>query len=278
VGNESFGFIEGPVWIAEQGVLLFSDMDFDSDDNAKGPPSQIWRLKPPASFDSFAASSRSNGLALFTDGSLLAATHDNQGLSRFDLTTAVRTPLAVLSDGKHLNSPNDLAVRSDGTVYLTDPDWQLGPRTSETKRTGVYRIAPPLRNSGTNQAILVDGTLNKPNGIALSPDEKTLYVGSSGNEIWKYPVQEDGSLGARSKFADTGASDGLAVDCAGNLYVTAGGVQVFAPGGSKLGEISLPGGASPSNAAFGGADRKTLYITAGSRLYSIRLNVPGFPY
>jgi gluconolactonase len=275
VGSMSFGFIEGPVWIAAQGVLLFSDMDFGGGD-AMGPPSRIRRLKPPATFDEFSPSSNSNGLALAADGAVLAATHDNQALSRFNVDNGTRTPLKVLADGKHFNSPNDLTVRSDGTVYLSDPDWQLGPRTSETKTTGVYRVPAPLNQSGDNAAKLVEGTLTKPNGVALSPDEQTLYVGSQGNEIWKYPVLADGSLGPRTKFADTGSSDGMAIDCAGNLYVASGTFEVFAPSGTKLGEITLDG--DPSNAAFGGADRKTLYITAGAKLYAITLNVPGFPY
>lgn len=275
VGTATFGFTEGPVWIAEQGVLLFSDMDFNASPAPLGPPGRIRRLTPPSTFDVFAEEGNCNGLALTDDGALLAATHDTQSLSRFDLTTAARTNLPLLAEGKHLNSPNDLAVRSDGTVYLTDPDWQLPPRSSETMRTGVYRVDAPLSTT-PNAVVLVEGGLTKPNGIALSPDEQTLYVGSSGNEIWKYPVAADGSLGAREKFAEPGPSDGLTVDCAGNLYVTSGTVEVFAPDGSKLGDISVPGG--PSNVAFGGADRKTLYITAGSRLYSIALNVPGYPY
>jgi gluconolactonase len=275
VGDESFGFLEGPVWIAEQGVLLVSDMDFAGGE-AQGPPARIRRLTPPASFDVFAPSSNSNGLALSNDGALLAATHDNQALSLFQLNGAARTPLAVLSEGKHFNSPNDLTVRSDGTVYFTDPDWQLGPRSSETNITGVYRVAPPLSSSGPNNATLVEGTLQKPNGIALSPDQRTLYLGSSGSEIWQYQVASDGTLSGRTKFADTGGSDGMAIDCAGNLYVASGTVEVFAPSGTKLGEITLAG--DPSNAAFGGADRKTLYVTAGARLYAIILSVPGFPY
>jgi gluconolactonase len=275
VGSMTFGFIEGPVWLAAQGVLLFSDMNFSGGD-AMGPPSRIRRLKPPATFDEFNPSSNSNGLALAPDGSLLAASHDNQALSRFSMDGVARTQITVLVDGKHLNSPNDLTVRSDGTVYLTDPDWQLGPRTSETKMTGVYRVSAPLSVTGSNAATLVEGTLQKPNGVALSPDEQTLYVGSQGNEIWKYPVMSDGSLGTRSKFAETGSSDGMAVDCAGNLYVASGTLEVFAPSGMKLGEITLDG--DPSNAAFGGSDRKTLYITAGAKLYAITLNVPGFPY
>jgi gluconolactonase len=275
VGDQSFGFLEGPVWISEHGVLLFSDMNFDGA-AASGPPARIRRLTPPATFDEFTASSNGNGLALDAERNLIAATHDNQGLSNFDLTSGARTRLDLRVDGKHLNSPNDLCVRDDGTIYLTDPDWQLGSRASETNITGVYRVDPPLRKGMTHRAVLVDGTLDKPNGIALSPDQRTLYVGSLGPEIWKYDVAEDGSLSARTKFADTGSSDGFAIDCAGNLYVTSDTVEVFSPAGEKLGDISI--GDSPTNAAFGGDDHKTLYITAGPRLYAIRLNVPGFPY
>ncbi|MFT3926881.1 MAG: SMP-30/gluconolactonase/LRE family protein [Myxococcales bacterium] len=275
VGTQTFGFIEGPVWIHDRGELLFSDMDFNASD-AAGPPARIRRLRPPTKFDDFVLASNGNGLALYDDDTLIAATHDNQGLSLFDLTSAVRTKLEVSAAGKHLNSPNDLTVRSDGTVYFTDPDWQLGPRSSETKITGVYRVSPPLEPGRALEAQVVEKTLSKPNGIALSPDERTLYVGSQDSEIRKYPLAADGSLGQRSKFADTGSSDGFAVDCAGNLYVTSGTVEVFSPQGEKLGDVTLDD--TPSNAAFGGADRQTLYITAGSRLYSIHLNVPGFPY
>jgi gluconolactonase len=276
IGTMSFGFLEGPLWLAESGVLLFSDMDM-SGSNAMGPPATIRRLTPPAMFSVFAPSSNGNGLALYTDGRVLAATHDNQGLSWFDSATGAKTPIAVQAGGKSLNSPNDLAVRSDGTVYFTDPNYQRGSARPEvTKVTGLYRLQPPLMTSGTNEAFLLDGTLTQPNGVALSPDEKTLYVGSSGAEIWKFSVAADGSLSNRTKFAEPGASDGLTVDCAGNLYVTSGEVEVFAPDGMRLGGIAV--GGSPTNVAFGDADRKTLYITAGARLYSIRLNVPGFPY
>jgi gluconolactonase len=130
--------------------------------------------------------------------------------------------------------------------------------------------------SGPNNALLIEGGLDKPNGIALSPDERTLYVGSVGSEIWKYTVAADGSVSDRIMFANTGSSDGMTVDCAGNLYVSSGSVEVFAPDASKLGDITL--GGDPTNLAFGGSDRKTLYITAGSRLYSVALNLPGYPY
>ncbi len=275
VGGD-FGFLEGPAWNAAQGVLLFSDMDM-SQVGPLGPPARIRRLRPPAAFDVFVEESNSNGLALWGSEAIIAATHDTQALSLFDLDSGARTKLAVLTENKHFNSPNDLTVRSDGTIYFTDPDWQkTDSRVSETMTTGVYRLPPPLSTDGVNDAILIEGGLNEPNGVALSPDERTLYLGSNESEIWRYDVASDGSLSGRTKFAETGSSDGMAVDCAGNLYVASGTIEVFAPDGTKLGEITLAD--TPSNAAFGGADRKTLYITAGAHLYSIALNVPGFPY
>lgn len=274
--SQTFKFIEGPVWIADRGVLLFSDLDFGGGDTL-GPPSKIWRLKPPSAVDTFLASSGSNGLALMPDGSLLAATHDTRSLSLFDLATGKRTDLTVRYGGKQFSSPNDVAVRSDGTVYFTDPDWQLGPkRTKEIPQTSAYRIKPPVRGGQVLEALPFEQTLDKPNGVALSPDERTLYLGSSGQEVWKFDVQPDGSLQNKREFAKTGASDGMTVDCAGNLYVASGTVEVFSPSGQRLGEIRT--NEEPSNLAFGGADRKTLYITARTGLYAITLNVPGYPY
>ena len=273
VGSERFGFLEGPVWIADLGVLLFSDINM-SGGNAMGPPARIRRLTPPMTFDVFAESGNSNGLAWF-GGSVFAASHDIQSLSTFDPTTGARTDLKVRYQGKRFNSPNDLAIRSDGTIYFTDPDWQLGARTSEIGKMGVYRV-PPTAGGDMRAAELIEDGLDKPNGIALSPDERTLYVGSRGNEIWKYTVAADGSVSGRTKFAEVGPSDGMTVDCAGNLYVTSGTVEVLAPSGMKLGDITTAEG--PTNVAFGGADAKTLYITAQTGLYSIVLAVPGAPY
>jgi gluconolactonase len=222
-------------------------------------------------FDVVAEHANSNGLALDPDGELLACSHDLQDLTRVDPDDGTRTPLALRYRSRRFNSPNDLTVRSDGTIYFTDPDWQLGPRVSETGTTGVYRVDP----SGV--VWLVDDQLQQPNGIALSPDERTLYVGSAGDDVFAYPVAVDGSVGERDVFASPGASDGMAVDCAGDLYVTSGSaVHVFAPDGNPLGQIAVAG--EPSNAAFGGADRRTLYITAGDALYAIQLAIAGLPY
>jgi gluconolactonase len=268
------GFLEGPVWLAQQGVLLFSDMDFQGKATA-GPPSTIHRFTPPDRVDVFLAASGSNGLALDAEGGLIACTHDTQSVSRIDLATKQRTVLAQSYQGKRFNSPNDLAARSDGTIYFTDPDWQLGGRKSETGMTGVYRI--PVSGPVT----LVDGTLSKPNGIALSLDERTLYVGALDGVVRRYQVAADGSTGAGAEFARVPGPDGMTVDCAGNLYVTGGGrVHVFDAQGSSLGTID--GVESATNVAFGGPERRTLYITAGpsgsARLYAIELGVPGLPY
>ena len=275
VQGARFGFVEGPVWIAERGQLLFSDMDF-AGGNTQGPPARIRRLTPPSAFDVFVASSGSNGLALLPDGTLLAATHDTRSLSAFDLQRGTRTDFTVRYQGKRFSSPNDLTVRSDGMIYFTDPAWQLGSRTAELPKTAVYRVAGPLRAGTTHEAQLIDDSLDKPNGVVLSPDERTLYVGSSGSEVWQYDVQTDGSVRNKRMFAQTGASDGMTIDCAGNLYVASKTIEVFAPSGTKLGEV--PSAEEPTNVAFGGSDRQTLYITAQTGIYALRLSVPGFPY
>lgn len=269
-----FGFLEGPVWIAEQGVLLFTDMNFSAPPSMSGPPARIHRFTPPSSFDVWAEQGNSNGLALDLDANIVACSHDVQSLSIFDRDTRVRSPLPLLYNGAHFNSPNDVTVRSDGSIYFTDPDWQIGTRDSETGLMGVYRKPP------TGPVELLIGTLHKPNGIAFSPDERTLYVGSAENDVLRFTVGDDGSVGASEVFVSPGASDGFAVDCAGNLYVTTGQtVKVFDAGGGELGSIVLsPAVSNPSNAAFGGPDRKTLFITAGSGLYAIDLLVPGLPY
>lgn len=271
--QNGFVFLEGPLWLADQGVLLFTDMDMDSPDDDLGPPARIRKLTPPSTFSVFAEQGNSNGLALDLEGNVLACSHDLQTLTRFDAMTSQRTPLDLTyDDGKHFNSPNDLTVRSDGTVYFTDPSYQIGQRPSQINDTNVYRVTP------AGKVELVTDTLDQPNGVALSPDERTLYVGSTSSVILKFPVNADGSLGGSSTFVDTGGgSDGFTIDCAGNVYTTGGAqVQVWSPSGDRLGAIAVPQGTS--NVAFGGADRKTLFITAQNALYSIALNVPGLPY
>jgi gluconolactonase len=278
IGSQDFSFVEGPVWVHEQRVLYFSEILFGASETA-GPPARIWKLGEDGTATVFVDSSGSNGLALGPQGSLFAAVHDVQSIARFDLAGGKRTVIPVVRGDKHLNSPNDLVLRSDGMVFFTDPDWQLGSRTSGTGITGVYRVGPSLEDRGPYQAVPLDDTLEKPNGIALSPDERTLYVGSQGTDIIAYDLAADGSVSNRRTFVQAGPSDGMAVDCAGNLYVTEGGekrVRIFGPSGTPLGQVDVP--ESPTNLAFGGPELRTLYITAQAHLYRVELGVPGFPY
>jgi gluconolactonase len=277
--KDGFTFLEGPVWVADPGYLLFSDMQA-----ASGPervqPAIMRRYTPPSGFEEFITGAGSNGLAISADGTeILAATHDQRSISAYRLSDRSRRTVAADYQGRKFNSPNDLTVAANGTIYFTDPSFQRGSRKDEMGgRTSVFRVQ-------NGQVSLVDDTLSQPNGIALSPDQTTLYVaGFSNNKIYKYPISSDGSIGPRAEFATIRGPDGVTVDCAGNLYWVSnpeGRVHVFAPSGAELGTISA--GANATNAAFGGADRRTLYLTSGSGtgnygLYQVQLNVPGYPF
>jgi gluconolactonase len=272
-------FLEGPAWVADPGYLLMSDMRAPA-----GPqrvqPSTILRYTPgSAAVETAIADSGSNGLAISPDGqSIVAATHDQRSVSRYQLAGFSRQAVAATFQGAAFNSPNDVTIRSDGVIYFTDPDFQRGRRADAMKgRTSVFRVS-----GGT--VSLVDDGLRQPNGIALSPDGGTLYVGAYGeNKIYRYPVRADGSTGTRTLFASIAGPDGATIDCAGNVYWASGTdglVHVFSPAGAKLGTVAS--GAGTTNVAFGGSDRRTLFITSGrtgdSGLYSVHLGVPGYPY
>lgn len=272
-------FLEGPTWVADPGYLLMSDMRA-----ATGPqrvqPSTMLRYTPgSATVETVIAESGSNGLAVSPDGqSVLAATHDQRSVSRYQLGDLSRQVVAANFQGAAFNSPNDVTIRSDGVIYFTDPDFQRGRRSDAMRgRTNVFRVS-----GGT--VSLVDDALREPNGIALSPDGSTLYVGAYGeNKIYSYPVRADGSTGTRALFASIAGPDGGTIDCAGNVYWASGTdglVHVFSPTGAGLGTIASAAGTT--NVAFGGPDRQTLFITSGrtgdSGLYSVHLGVPGYPY
>jgi gluconolactonase len=259
-----FTFTEGPVWLASRGVLLFSDVPADT----------INQLQPPATITVFRRpTGRSNGLGLDPQGRLVASEGDNRRVSR---TLADGTVVTVADrwQGKRLNSPNDNITRSDGTIYFTDPPYGLPPgQPRELDFQGVFRVDP----AGTLH--LESAEFNRPNGVALSPDGKTLYIDDTADGlVRKFPIRPDGSLGASATFVPStgGGGDGMAVDDAGNVYVaTDGGVKVYRPSGAPWGTIPVP--EVPSNCAFGGADRKTLYITAKTSLYRVVLHIPGLP-
>lgn len=254
-----FNFTEGPVWIG--GRLLFSDI----------PNNVIQELLPDGGTSPFRSGTNgANGLAVDTQGRLWACQGGNKRVTRQDGTKgATVSDVTTTYNANAYNAPNDVIVRKDGNAYFTDPIYG-GTETQDAR--AVYRISP------ANQVTRLAGTFTLPNGIALSPDENTLYVVENGapGALMQAPVNPDGTVGSFTKLADVSGGDGMAVDDAGNLYVTAtAGVRVFDKTGKSLGTVTVA--EQPANATFGGADRKTLYITARTSLYRIDLNVPGLP-
>lgn len=257
---EGFQFLEGPVWRPD-GVLLFSDI----------PANTIYQLEPPATITSFRnPSGNANGLANDIDGLLLAAEHGNRRVSRTEAGGDVVT-VADTYQGDRLNSPNDLAVRSDGTIYFTDPPYGIDPADQELAFNGVFRVDP----DGTLTAEWEGPLSSRPNGIGLSPDESTLYVADTTGVVRAYDVAADGTLsGERTFAADTPGADGMAIDADGNVFVTtSAGVRVFAPDGTEWGTISVP--RTPANVTFADADGRSLVITARQGLYTLRVPIPG---
>jgi gluconolactonase len=257
-------FTEGPTWSAK-GFLLFSDI----------PANRIYRWEPGKELAVFREPSQnSNGLAFDAKGRLLACEHGARRVTRTELdgTTAV---LAERFEGKRLNSPNDLALHSDGSVYFTDPPYGVKPQEKELDFHGVYRIAPDGKLS------LAIKDMSRPNGIAFSPDEKRLYVDDSEKKtVNVYDVQADGSVANGRLLIDlakeggTRVCDGMKVDAEGNLYVTGtDGVYVVSPDGKLLAKIKCPG--QCTNCAFGDADRRTLFVTAASKVYRVRVPIAG---
>ena len=233
-----FTFTEGPVWIPSKGVLLFTDVGADT----------IQAFQPPATITVFRTpTGRANGLGLDPQGRLIASEGDNRRVTR----TLVDGTVVTVADrwqGKRLNSPNDNITRSDGTIYFTDPPYGLPPgQARELDFQGLFRVDP----AGTLH--LESREFNRPNGVALSPDEKTLYIDDTADAVVrKFPVQPDGSLGPPTIFVPStgGGGDGIAIDEAGNVYVaTDGGVKVYRPNGAPWGTIAVP--EVPSNCALG---------------------------
>ena len=266
--------IEGAVWI--DGMLYVSEFPFNP-----APKSRILAFDPAKnSVDVALDSSGSNGLAVDASGALVATNHELGAVVRMPFPLGAPSVLVGDYDGKRFNSPNDVAIRSDGTIYFSDPDYQA-PNSRPQAKTRVYRIAP-----GAKQATVIDDSRAEPNGVTLSADEKTLYV--AGNDgIYSYPISASGEVSMSSKKridAFSGSSDGMGMDCAGNLYATAGKrVVVLDAAGKQIATIEVPQAESVTNVAFGGVDRKTLFITSmgtGNQrgLFRVDLNVPGLPY
>jgi gluconolactonase len=287
---------EGPIWV-QGGYLLFADIPSNTIRRiVPGQPATIW-LQPSGHLGSAPFKGRepgSNGMTLDVRGRLTVAGHAQRDVYRVDSLgdPARHTILADTYRGKRLNSPNDLVYRSDGSLYFTDPPYGLEMQNDsdplkELKVNGVYRLAGALEHPAgaapdRAKLQLVVADLPRPNGIAFSPDEKLLYVSNTGpRKLWmRYPVKPDGTLGAGAVFFDAssdprpGSPDGIKVDTAGNLYGAGpGGVWIFSPAGKHLATIVMP--EVVSNLNWGGADGRSLFITASSSVYRIDLQVPG---
>ena len=286
---------EGPVW-TRQGNLLFAEIPANNIDQwIPGRGAHVF-IHPSGYKGSEAyggPESGSNGMTLDADGRVTVAGHAGRTVWRLE-SLDPHGQITILADsyqGKKLNSPNDLVYKSDGSLYFTDPPYGLPTQADddplkELKINGVYRI-PGARQQKPGSAPardkleLVIGDLARPNGIAFSPDEKVLYIAESGRKVWlRYRVQPDGSVTDGSLFLDAsaekgeGGPDGIRVDKNGNLYGSGpGGVWIISPEGKHLGTIKVP--ERVSNIAWGDGDGRTLYITASTSVYRIKLKASG---
>ncbi|MEA5578906.1 SMP-30/gluconolactonase/LRE family protein [Anabaena sp. UHCC 0451] len=260
-----FQFTEGPVWIEQEKCLLFSDI----------PANKIYKLSHKNQVSLFKEPSyNSNGLTRDIQGRLLACEHGKRRVTRIETDGSV-TILASVFQDKKLNSPNDIVVKSNGYIYFTDPPYGIKPEQQEQPTQGVYRLSPD-----GEEIVLLVSDFNKPNGLAFSTDETKLYIDDSQEcHIRFFDVLKDGTLDNGRIFYDmktdkAGLPDGMKIDTQGNIFCTGGGgVWVFSPEGEHLGTIATP--EPPANCAWGDSDQRSLYITARTSIYKIRVNISG---
>ena len=266
-------FSEGPVWFADSNCLLWSDI----------PANRIMRLTMDGRVSVFRADSgHTNGNTRDREGRLLSCEHRTRRVTRTELDGTI-TVLAVSFEGRPLNSPNDLVVHSDGSIWFTDPDYGLRfhvPRgVKDQAHDNVFRIDP---QSGALTAVATD--FDKPNGLAFTPDESLLYVADSAitdgpgknSHIRRFRVNGDGTVSGGEVFATTvGIPDGMRVDMGGNVWASAGAkIDVYAPDATLLGQVvGFP--APVTNLAFGGPQRDRIYVTAGGSLFSVLVTAKG---
>jgi gluconolactonase len=298
--SDQFYFTEGPVWDPKKGVLYFTDINAPppsgaadaaaaaSASDAASPPDAaaqapssggaIYQLTLPSTISLFLASSgNTDGLGLDPQGNLIGAGFASREVWRLS-ASGTRQTLAPCAQGsgtcymgQEINTPDDITARSDGTIYFTDPTFANGGQgfpvqsLALANAQGVYRLT-------TDGALhLEDSTTSGPNGVNLSPDEKTLYVAYTlGGTVAKFDVAADGSLSHKTTFAmGTLAADSMCVDSGGNVYVgTFSGLAVYDPTGKHLGTISVDS-MIVTNCAFGGSDQKTLFITARTQATAV---------
>ncbi len=264
-------FTEGPVWHAEGKFLLFSDI----------PANKMKKWTAEEGITNFRVpSGKSNGLTYDKQGRLVTAEHANRRVSRTEADGTVVT-IASHYEGKRLNSPNDVIVKSDGSIYFSDPPYGLTADygvegEQDLDFQGVYRLSP----DGQTVTLLVDD-FDRPNGLCFSPDESILYINDTERmHIRVFDVQSDGTIANGRIFAEEegedGVPDGMKIDVHGNVYLTGpGGIWIFDPSGEHLGVLQTPERAA--NLGWGGDDWSTLFITASTSLYSIQCKVSGIP-
>lgn len=259
-------FCEGPVWDKRHNRLLFSDTGA-SEHKAWSETDGLTTFRKP-SFEP-------NGNVFDSQGNLYTCEHETRAISKTDIN-GQWTILVDRFEGKQLNSPNDLEVKSDGTIWFTDPPYGLGDRPKEMDKNHVFCFDPK-----TNRLTSVADDFDMPNGIAFSPDETKLYVGDSAEDnrqIRIFTVKPDKTLSDSDVLCKIDnkewGADGVDVDAMGNIYAGCGdGVHIFSPLGTLLGKILMPG--VVSNFAFGGSEGKTLFMTGHSTLHRIELLVAG---
>lgn len=276
LNTEPFKFLEGPVWEPNRRMLYFSDIEGTT----------TFAMDQDGALTEFRnETAHANGMALTPWGTLAQCQMSTGNIVEIDLDSGrVVSTLAESYDGKRYNAPNDIAFDEHGGAYFTDPYFHPGDLVQSVEAV-YYRDI-------TGQVERVAEDPVKPNGLALSGDGRRLFVDDTHNvEVWAYPVVGKGKLDKGSVFCrlepppspddlpevqKNGEADGMALDSAGNLYVTTyTGVQVFDKHGSPLGSISMPADESPANCAFGGPDMTTLFLTARTSLYSVNLEVAG---
>ena len=261
-----YTFTEGPAWDGAR--LIFSDIPGDTVYAfipGEGPPTVL-----------YTPSANANGHTFDREGRLLNAEHGSGEITRWTQQDGRKTIVAAYQ-GKHLNSPNDVVVRSDGLILFTDPPYGLGQRTSEVGFSGVFAL-----DEASGRMVLIDDQLSRPNGLALSPDETVLYVGDTATQtLWAYDLVADGTASGKRLVVDVtdesrpGRVDGVRVDCEGRVYVTCpGGICVVDPArGEVIERLATPKRAT--NLAWGGPDLSELYITALTDVYRVKTRAKG---
>jgi gluconolactonase len=278
-----FEFTEGPVW-SPDGALLFSSPNTNSIYRLDPELEKVTLFRPKSGYTGVDIGRYlqpgSNGLTFDPEGRLVMCQHGNRRVLRVN-PHGDTTVIADAFEGRRLNSPNDVVCRSDGSVWFTDPPFGRPGMADDPEReldfSGVFRV------SRDGEVALIDDSLEGPNGIAFSPDERTLYVGNWDAEakvVVRYGLSDAGKVLDRSVLFDMtdaageDAIDGIKVDVEGNVYVCGpGGIWIISPTGERLDLIELP--EAPHNLAFGGEDSRDLYVTALTSVYRLRNEVPG---